>query len=126
MPLLVADLHQGGAIRHRIGRLQAAEPPVAHVHPELVDEPHLGQVVEVAEEDHPDDHFGIPRRPATVRVAVGDLLANPGGVEYRVESPQQVIGLNQLVDIEDMKHVTRVELLLVTQHRNALHAYDLA
>jgi hypothetical protein len=61
LPALVAQLHQRGAVRHRVGGLQQAEPPVPQVHRHLVAQPHLGEPEQVPHQHHSDDHLRVPR-----------------------------------------------------------------
>ena len=97
---MVAKLYQGRAIRHLVRRLQSAEPPVTHVHPDLVTEPDLGQVEEVAQQHHPDDDLGVNRRPASLGVQRCDLGSDPLQIEHGVDPAQHVPDRDQLLDVK--------------------------
>ena len=102
----VAGPLEGRVVGNAILDAQAAEPAISEVHLNFAAQRTLGPYREnVAEDEHPNEQDGIYRRAARNRVVGRQLLAHPGEIQHAVDLAHQMVGRNDLVEVERIEEL---------------------
>lgn len=108
-------LDQGRPVWHRIMEIEPAKPAISSVHCDFVAEPILGDIVQIAQDEHSQCKLRIDRRaPVVFTIQRTNAVSNEREIHHGIELTQEMVLRHKLFHGNHLEHAV-LRLLMAKQ-----------